>query len=230
MSHETRTFLVEMLRSDALDALVEIASEQGGFLSSAQAGAVGLSRDDIARLVRSGDLHRVRRGVLRMRHADRRHEDEIAAWLHFERGRLPWDRRGRSEAVLSHDSAAALHALGSIIPTHPTVTVTPKRRRATDLPDVNVHGVLLHDADWAWLDVDGLELPVTTPARTIVDLLLAGHEPSYARRAITEATRDGRMTKHDLHAAAARRRQRSQSLQTTISDLVVAADTSSITP
>lgn len=214
-----------MLRSDALDALVEIASEQGGYLSSAQAGAVGLSRDDIARLVRSGDVHRVRRGVLRMRHADRRHEDEIAAWLHFERGRLPWDRRGHAEAVLSHDSAAALHGLGSIIPTHPTVTVSPRRRRATDLPDVNVHGLPLHDLDWSWLNVDGLELPVTVAARTIVDLVLAGHEPSYVRRAIAEATNDGRMTTRDLREAAARRRQRSQRLEAAINDLVAALTT-----
>lgn len=222
MSHKTRKLHVEMLRSDALDALMEVASEQGGYVSSAQAGAVGLSRNDVARLVRSGDVHRVRRGVLRMRHADLRHDDEIAAWLHFERGRLPWDRRGRTEAVLSHDSAAALHGLGSIIPTHPTVTVSQKRRRATELPDVNVHGMALQDTDWSWLDVDGLELPVTTPARTIVDLLLAGHEPSYVRRAIAEATHDGRMTARDLHEAAARRRQRSQRLQTAINDLVVA--------
>lgn len=219
-----------MLRSDALDALLEVGFEQGGYVSSAQAGAIGLSRSDVARLVRSGDVHRVRRGVLRMRHADRRHEDEIAAWLHFERGRLPWDRRGQSEAVLSHDSAAALHGLGSIIPTLPTVTVSPKRRRATDLADVSVHGVPLHDTDWSWLDVNGLELPVTTPARTIIDLVLAGHEPSYIRRAITEATHDGRTTARDLHETAARRRQRSQGLRATINDLVVATDTPSITP
>lgn len=211
-----------MQRSDALDALLEVASEQGGFVSSARAVAVGLSRHDVARLVRSGDLHRVRRGVLRLRHADRRHEDEIAAWLHFERGRLPWDRRGHSEAVLSHDSAAALHGLGSIIPTLPTVTVSPKRRRATDLADINVHGLPLHDLDWSRLNVDGLELPVTTPARTIVDLVLAGHEPSYVRRAIAEATNDGRVTARDLHEAAARRRQRSQRLEAAIDDLVVA--------
>ncbi|MBF6619838.1 MAG: type IV toxin-antitoxin system AbiEi family antitoxin domain-containing protein [Patulibacter sp.] len=223
MSHKTRKLLLAMLRSDALDALLEVASEQGGYVSSAQASAMGLARHDVARLVRSGDVHRVRRGVLRMRHADRRHEDEVAAWLHFERGRLPWDRQGHSEAVLSHDSAAALHGLGSIIPTHPSVTVSPKRRRATDLPGVDVHGLPLHDVDWSWLEVDGLELPVTTPARTIVDLLLAGHEPSYVRRAIAEATHDGRMTTHDLREAAARRRQRSQRLQTAINDLVVAA-------
>src|SRR5690606_8230665 len=119
--------------SEALGALLEVASEQGGYVNSAQAARVGLSRNDVARLVRSGDIRRVRRGVLGMRHAELWHEDEIAAWLHFERDRLPWERRGHSEAVLSHESAAALQGLGTIIPGKPTVTVSPRRRRASSL-------------------------------------------------------------------------------------------------
>jgi len=211
-----------MLRSDALEAVLEVASEQGGYVSSAQAAAVGLSRDDVVRLVRAGDLHRVRRGVLRMRHADSRHEDEIGAWLHFERGRLPWERHGRSEAVLSHDSAAGLRGLGSIVPMRPTVTVSPQRRRATGVSDIDVHGIPLADEDWGWLDADGVRLPVTTPARTVVDLLVDGAEPSYLRRAIVEATSRSGLTSDELLDTATRRRRRSQRLRASVEALLEA--------
>ena len=45
-----------------------------------------------------------------------RYEDEIAAWLHFERDRLPWSWIEPPSSVLSHASAAALRRLGTIIP------------------------------------------------------------------------------------------------------------------
>ena len=40
-----------------------------------------------------------------------------------------------------------------------------------------IHPARLGSDDWAWLQADsGMHLPVTTPARTIVDLLLDGEE------------------------------------------------------
>ena len=209
-----------MLRNEALDAVLEVASEQVGYVSSAQAAGVGLSRDDISRLVRSGDLHRVRRGVLRMRHADLQYEDEISAWLHFERGRLPWERGAHSDAVISHDSAAALHGLGSIIPGLPTVTVSPERRRATSVSGIDVRGIPLASEDWEWIEIDGGRLPATTPARTIIDLLIDGREPSYLRRAITEAANRFGLTPDDLRKAALRRRRRSRRLREEVEELL----------
>lgn len=106
---------------------------------------------------------------------------------------------------------------------HPTVHVSAGRRGLE---------IELSPADLVALtraEVRGIRA-VTTPARTIVDLLLAGHEPSYVRRAISEATKDGRMTARDLHEAAARRRQRSQRLEAAIDVLVVEADLPSVTP
>ena len=176
-----------MQRSEALEALLEAASEQGGYVTAGQAIRLGLGRDDIARLTASSDLRRVRRGVFAMRHADRHHEDEIATWLRFERDRLPWDRANEPRAVLSHASAAALHGLGTIIPTRPVVTLT--HGRPPHIADIEVHKVPLRREDWDWLDLGSVKLPVTTPARTIVDLLLDGQEPSYIERAVAEARR-----------------------------------------
>jgi predicted transcriptional regulator of viral defense system len=207
-----------MQRSEALEALLEAASEQGGYVTAAQATRLGLERDDIARLVNWGDLHRLRHGVFRMRHGQARHEDDIAAWLHFERGRLPWERRGATNVVVSNASAAALHRLGTIIPERPTVTLLTAG--SPHLSDVVVRRAPLAPEDWAWLDAGPLQLPVTTPARTIVDLLLDREEPSYVARAAREALVEQLASSEDIMDAARRRKSRSGALQTRVSSLL----------
>jgi predicted transcriptional regulator of viral defense system len=200
-----------MERTEALEALLEAASEQGGYVTSGQAIRLGLVRDDLARLTRSNDLRRVRRGVHAMRHADERHEDEIAAWLHFERDRLPWERTSPPSAVLSHASAAGLRSLGTIIPERPVVTLTS--RSQPHVKDIEVHRVPLRGEDWTWLDLGSVKLPVTTPSRTIVDLLLEGQELSYIERAVAEALRRGTADYASIMDAARHRKGPSAALE-----------------
>jgi predicted transcriptional regulator of viral defense system len=200
-------------RSEALEALLEAASEQGGYVTASQATRLGLARDDVARLVDNGDLQRLRRGVFRMRHAGAQHEDDVAAWLHFERDRLPWERRGATNVVLSHESAAALHRLGTIIPRRPTVTLLPDSGRSAHVADIEVHRAPLRETDWAWSEVGPLKLPVTTPARTIVDLLLDKQEPSYVARATREALAERVATPAEIMDAARHRKSRTGALQ-----------------
>jgi predicted transcriptional regulator of viral defense system len=207
-------------RSEALETVLEAASEQGGYATASQATRLGLARDDIARLVRSEDLQRVRRGVFRMRHAQAQHEDEIAAWLHFERDRLPWERRGETDVVLSHESAAALQRLGTIIPARPTVTLLPRSGRSPHVTDIDVRRAPLRDDDWAWLDVGALKLPVTTPARTIIDLLLDKQEPSYVVRATNEALAERLTTRAEIMDAARHRKRRTAALEARTASLL----------
>lgn len=213
-----------MHRSAALGALLEAASEQGGYVTAAQATRLGLARDDIARLVVSDDLRRVRRGVFSMRHAQATNEDDIAAWLHFERDRLPWERRGATNAVISHASAAALHRLGTIIPELPTVTMISGAARTPP----HVHGIdarraSLRDADWEWRDAGGVRLPITTPARTVIDLMLDKHEPSYVERAMAEALARGIATPQTILEAAHHRKSRPAALEQRAATLLEAA-------
>jgi predicted transcriptional regulator of viral defense system len=214
-----------MRRSEALEAVLEAAAEQGGYVTASQAARLGLARDDIARLVDSGDLQRVRRGVLRMRHAQAQHEQDIAAWLHFERDRLPWERQGATNVVVSHASAAALHRLGTIIPQLPTVTLPSGSGISPRVTDIDVHRAPLRDMDWAWSDVGALKLPVTSPARTIVDLLLDKQEPSYVVRAAHEALTEGLTTPAELMDTARHRKSRAGALQARTASLLEQAAT-----
>jgi predicted transcriptional regulator of viral defense system len=222
MTYKPRIILL-VRRSEALESLLEAANEQGGYVTAAQAARLGLERDDVARLVRSEDLQRVRRGVFRMRHAQTRHEDEIAAWLHFERDRLPWERDRDPAVVVSNDSAAALQTLGTIIPQRPTVTVPAGSGRSPHVTDIEVRRAPLRDTDWTWMDVGGVQLPVTTPARTIIDLVLDNHEPSYLRRAVAEAIERGAATADEIMDAARHRKSHTQRLQARTAALLDAA-------
>jgi very-short-patch-repair endonuclease len=82
-------------------------------------------------------------------------------------------------AVLSHRSAAALWAIRPTARTGIEVTVRTKRRSANDL---QIHAAVL-SADEITV-YDGI--PVTTPARTLVDLAAVLH-PDQLQKAINEA-------------------------------------------
>jgi predicted transcriptional regulator of viral defense system len=209
-----------MARADVLQALLEAASEQGGYVTAAQATRLGIEPYALTPLVSSGDLRRVRRGVYAMRHANHRLEDEIAAWLSVDRDRLPWERRDEAAAVVSHASAAGAHGLGTVIAQLPSLTVPPTHRSASRGKAIELHVAPLGRADWEWLRDEDVSLPVTTPARTIVDLLLANEERSYLERSVREAMTEDDLTRDDLIATARRRRRRSASLVRGVSSLL----------
>lgn len=208
-----------MRRAEALDALLEAANEQGGYVSGPQAKRLGVGRKDIDRLVAAGDLQRVRRGVYRMRHAQSRFEDEVAAWLHLQRDLLPWERRDEPHAVLSHESAAGFHRLGTIIPGRPTFTAR-RGSRTTAADDLVLHHMQLSDQDWTWERDETLSLPVTTPARTIIDLILSREEPSYIVRATREALARGQTTLEKLRETAQRRKSNSRAIEERVARLL----------
>jgi predicted transcriptional regulator of viral defense system len=211
-----------MTREDILPVLLEVASEQGGYVTAAQAARLGIERSRLSRLAETEDLRRVRWGVYAMRHAHHRLEDEISAWLSVDRERFPWERRSDAIAVISHASAAGIQGLGTVIPQYAAITVPAEYRSATRARDIELHVAPLSVEDWTWLTSDGVRLPVTTPSRTVVDLLLAGEEPSYVERAIAEALADERMTPEELVETARRRRKRTAGLTRRVTGMLEA--------
>lgn len=203
--------------------LLEVSSEQGGYLTTRQAARFGVEPSRLAHLPDTGDVRRVRWGVYAMRHAHHQWENEIAAWLSVDRERLPWERNDEVVAALSHASAAGLHDLGTVIPRLPSLTVPPEHRGATRGKGLELHVAPLPNSDWTWVRAEQVRLPATTVARTIVDLVLAGEELSYVERAVSEAMADGRLQPHELVDTAERRKSRTTGLTQRIASIVEAA-------
>ena len=169
-----------------VDRLYRIAEPQAGYFTTAQAKLVGVSRQELHYLRRSGDLAHVAHGIQRLaRFPASSHEDIVVACL--------W---AGSDAVASHESALVVYGIGEAMPAtiHVTVPRLFRGRRA---------GVTVHHAELApdeYTHRDGV--PVTTPLRTIADV--ATRDPSGASAALTEALEEGLIRRGQLGRAVSR--------------------------
>lgn len=154
---------------DAAGAKVaELAAEQWGLITTAQARELGVTPVQLSRLATRGALERAHHGIYRMtRIAHDPDEDLHLAWIATATGvtaeqRIAADHPG---AVVSHESAARQLGLGDL-PADVAELTTPRRVRLR-LPDVRIYVDPTMDVD-DWTLVNGL--PVTTALRTITDL------------------------------------------------------------
>lgn len=171
------------------DALFAVAESQAGYFTTAQAGGAGYSRQLVAHHAAAGNFERVSHGVYRMaRYPGTPREDLYVAWL-----------QAGPDAVVSHDSALDVYDLSDIMPSeiHLTLPRTSSRRRT---------GIRMHTAPLDLSEVTSRDgLPITTVARTIVDVIRAGTSTEHVARAIDEALTRGMVTEKDLQAQAAAR-------------------------
>ncbi|MFI5914609.1 type IV toxin-antitoxin system AbiEi family antitoxin domain-containing protein [Dactylosporangium sp. NPDC051541] len=168
----------------------EVAEDQWGLVTRAQALAVGVPRATFTRLVTAGALVRVARSVYRVAGGpDVDHLDLRAAWLQIDPLALPWQRvQSDRLAVVSHRSAAELYGLGDLIADIHEFDVPV--RTQTRRKDVRLYLRQVPPED---RDLIG-GLPVTRVHRIVADLL-DGHEDGSAVATIAvDAVRRGLTT------------------------------------
>jgi len=176
--------------SPSWDDLHEIANGQSGHFTTQQAAEVGFSAQLLYAHVRSEKLERPMRGIYRIaRFPPSDHEDLVVLWL--------WSGQ---QAVFSHETALSLHELSDALParihlTMPTSTSTRKK-----VPEhVVMHLADLGKQDQRWLG----PVPVTTPARSVLDVAAAHGDASLVAQAIDQGIR-GNMFNFDQVAPAGR--------------------------
>jgi very-short-patch-repair endonuclease len=134
-------------------AIAHLARRQHGVVSGAQLVRLGVGRGAIAHRVACGRLHPLHRGVFAVGHRVlSRDAHWLAAVLAMGDG-----------AVLSHRSAGALWAIRNSARARVDITV-PRNRRAR--PGIDVHRAVLPADEVA----RERGIPVTNPARTLLDL------------------------------------------------------------
>jgi predicted transcriptional regulator of viral defense system len=156
-------------------AVCALAETQHGLVSTRQLRDLGVGRKALERAVARGDLAWVRRRVLRVCGAPRSPFAAVAAACLAVGG----------ETVASHRSAAALHGISGFLPDLAEITVFD--RNPPRLSGVRAHraGIIVAD------DISCARgIPVTTPARTLVDLASTITRTRLAR-ALDEAERVG---------------------------------------
>jgi predicted transcriptional regulator of viral defense system len=168
------------------------AYQQNGYFTSAQAREHSVSRQLLDHHVKQERFERVRRGLYRIRGFPSSEHDDI---------REKWMAVGTEKAIVSHESALALLDLSDNIPDEIHLLV-PRRYRGLRRPP----GVVIHTrpddekVDTIWRE----GMPVTTPARTLVDVA-DELQPEQAAMAAQQALRLGLLTRRQLEKEAARR-------------------------
>jgi predicted transcriptional regulator of viral defense system len=165
--------------------LADLAAEQWGLVTTAQARGVGVSAQAVARLTNNSALERITHGVYRISGAPATPLDSLrAAWLALDPARRAGERlRDEVPAVVSHRSAAEIHRLGDLEADE--FEFTSRERKQTRRPDTRIHRGQVAPGEWTV--VDGL--PVTTVIRTVDDLAAdridGGHLAGVVRDALT---------------------------------------------
>ncbi|MBV0917972.1 type IV toxin-antitoxin system AbiEi family antitoxin domain-containing protein [Mycobacteroides chelonae] len=181
-------------------ALRQIASDQFGVFTAHQARAHTVPSYELTRMVADGQLWRVRHGVyafiddLANKHP---YEDWAAQWLALcpdtEIGR----RRTDPDVVISHQSAAEILDLGTIV-SHGLLHLSGPRRIRVRAANVHTHQCPVGTQGVDWELAEGL--PVSTAARVIDDLTAAAVDGSHLGIAITDALERGLASAADLNA------------------------------
>jgi predicted transcriptional regulator of viral defense system len=175
-----------MDRRDLRRGLFELAAGQGGHFTAAQAREIGYSYQAQAHHVRAGNWIRVDRGIFRLAEWIPGIHDDLARWTLWSKGR----------AVVSHESALAVHGVGEFESARVHLTV-PARFSMRD-PAVVPHRADLPDVDV--VQRDGFR--VTTLVRSLIDLAALSPDEDQLARAIQEARDAGLLTFRQLRERA----------------------------
>ena len=157
-----------MKSSEALRVIAHVTASQWGMVTTAQAGALGVSRLSLTRLAEAGHLERLAHGVYRDAGAPSdEHEDLRAAWLSTE-PRLLADQRlaeMQNGVVVASSSAAQLHGIGDLWANRHEFVAAD--RRQTQRTEIRYRQRSLEERDVTLIE----GLPVMTLERTLADLL-----------------------------------------------------------
>jgi very-short-patch-repair endonuclease len=175
------------------DRIVALASGQHGLVTRCQLLEAGLKPDQVRSWTKRKRLHSVHRGVYLVGPPVAPHLREMAAVL-----------AGGPCAVVSHRSALALWGLSSTSKTSAPVDILVPLSNRGHRPGVRAHRTArLHSSEKTVVD----RIPVTTPARTLLDL--AGELPARElERLLALIERKGLATLSEVSSMVARHPRR----------------------
>jgi predicted transcriptional regulator of viral defense system len=179
--------------------LHDLVAGQFGLFTAAQARQHGVARYELARRVDAGELFRAHHGVYGF-------TDDAAGMFPFEDWAAQWlalrpdediaHRRAGPDCIISHDSAAVIRELGTIVArglylTGPRRINTRSARVHTYRRDTGAHGI-------EWDIVEGL--PVATPGRIIADLARDDLDGAHQGSVIADVLDGGLLTLAEVGA------------------------------
>ena len=140
--------------------LSDIAAGQGGYFTAKQAADAGYGKRHVDYHVKAGNFERVERGLFRLPTITPSERDDLIRLSLWSRG-----RDDHPQAVVSHETALAVHEFGDLLPKYVHLTVPRTFRKRPPA------GCILHKAQLAADEIEQREgFCVTTPLRTLLDI------------------------------------------------------------
>jgi predicted transcriptional regulator of viral defense system len=173
-------------RRDLRRRLFNLASEQAGYFTAAQAKEVGYSYQAQAHHVGTGNWIRIERGLFRLTEWLPDVHDDLVRWSLWSHGR----------GVISHETALAVHAIGEFESVRVHLTVPPGFTMRDD--DVVLHYLALADEDVQ----QRTGFRVTTPARSLIDVAATAPDEAQLARAVEDARGRGLVSVRLLRSRA----------------------------
>ena len=174
-----------------------VAESQHGYFTRAQAVREGVGDMALQRAVRSGAIERLDHGVYRIAGAGYDpHQQLRVAWLRLTPELSARERTLRPHLWVSHRSAAGLFDLGVVIADVPEF-ISDRRLQAR--VDVKIHRRSRGLRREEWTVHDGFA--VTTPARTIADLVADHMDGGHVGSIVADALARGLVTEAEVREA-----------------------------
>lgn len=173
-------------------ALYQMADAQGGYFTAAQARQAGYAYSQQHFHVARGNWLRIERGLFRLRDYPPNEREDLIRWSLWSH-----NQQGVPQAVVSHDTALAVHELSSIMPARLYLTVPLAFRKQAP------SGCVLHKARLSPDDVEertGYRL--TTPLRTLLDVADSPLSQEHLNDAVHDALARGLVRRHLLETAS----------------------------
>lgn len=169
---------------EVLEILETIGSDQWGIVTTAQAQREGISRLQINRLAQKGVLQKDSQGVYFLPSAPMGPSAQIqASWISLDPKHFLSERWEKGpEIVVSHESAAAIHGIGNLIPQADVFSAT--KRKQTSRSGIKILSNQSVDRNDI-ANIDGL--PVTSIERTVADLAAQRIERNYLSIVVADA-------------------------------------------
>ncbi len=166
-----------------IQQLKTLASYQWGLFSSAQAEEINIQRSEITRLAKNNSIERIRRGIYAFDDSGGDPNIDIkAAWMSLYPKQAASERLSNPhyDAIIAGRTAAALHKIGDFYSSPFSFAV--KKRKQTRQDDIVCYVWEIDPSDIVIVN----SLPVTSPERTIVDLIRLNEDPSLVGSALND--------------------------------------------
>lgn len=164
-----------------IDKLRDVALDQHGFVTTAQALEEGVTHASLSMLVKRGRLERCAHGVYRVPQVPATAADELML-------AILWT--GDPSAALSHETALDAYGVSDVNPTKIHVVVPKGRRIRKSAPvDYAVHKEDVDPADLTWWE----QIPIVSLRKAIEQCIDGGLADYLIRQAIERGAETGQL-------------------------------------